>query len=66
MATRVEIDLRRAKELRAMEKGVKDPDAVRGLEEAARRLERNAVRKLRKVGRPLRLKPRTARNPIVG
>ena len=54
MATTVERDLRRAKELRIMKKGVHDPNALRGIDDAADRLERNAAKKLKRIGRPVR------------
>ena len=54
MATTVERDLRRAKELRNMKKGVHDPNALRGIDDAADRLERNAAKKLKRIGRPVR------------
>lgn len=49
--TSAERDIQRAKQLRAMKKGVKDVTALSEIEEAASRLERRAARKLKKVGR---------------
>jgi len=58
MNTNAERDIQRAKALRGLKKGVRDPEALAQMEEAAVRLERRAARKLRKVGRR-RAKPRT-------
>lgn len=63
MATTVERDLKRAKELRNMKKGVHDADALRGIDDAADRLERNAAKKLRRIGRKVRPRKKAA---IVG
>lgn len=60
MATTVERDLRRAKELRKMKAGVHDPNALRGIDDAADRLERNAAKKLKRIGRPVRKRGTTA------
>ena len=49
--TSAEADIRRAKAVRAMKKGVRDPEALAAIDEAAARLEKRAARKLRKVGR---------------
>lgn len=49
--TSAERDIQRAKQLRAMKKGIHDVTAVSEIEEAAARLERRAAKKLRKVGR---------------
>ena len=46
-----ERDLDRAKQLRAMRKGVRSASASRTIEEAASRLEARAARKLSKLGR---------------
>ena len=54
MSVRVEVDLRRAKELRGYKKGVHDPRALAALDAAADRLERNAAKKLGRIGRPVR------------
>lgn len=48
--TSAERDLQRATDLRRLKRG-KGPDAQRGLEDAAQRLERRAVQKLSKLGR---------------
>lgn len=48
--TSAEKDLDRAQQLRRMKKG-RSNEAVRGLEDAATRLEARAVRKLSQVGR---------------
>ncbi len=53
--TRPEADIARAKALRTTAKDLKDPDAKRAFEEAAVRVERNAAKKARKIGR----RPRT-------
>ena len=66
MATSVELKLRRAKELRKMKAGVRDPDAIRQIDEAADRLERNAAKQLKKVGRPVRKRARAAALRLVG
>lgn len=60
MATTVERDLKRAKELRNMKKGVHDPNALRGIDDAADRLERNAAKKLKRIGRPVRKRARSS------
>lgn len=44
-------DLRKAKEIRGMKKGVHDPEAVAAMDAAASRLEKRAGRKLSRVGR---------------
>lgn len=49
--TSAEADIRRAKAVRAMKKGVRDPEAIAAIDDAAARLEKRAARKLRKVGR---------------
>ena len=49
--TSAESDIRRAKAVRAMKKGVKDPEAIAAIDDAAARLEKRAARKLRRVGR---------------
>jgi len=49
--TSAEADIRRAKAIRAMKKGVRDPEALNAIDEAAARLEKRAGKKLRKVGR---------------
>lgn len=54
--TAAESDIRRAKAIRAMKKGVKDPEALAAIDDAAARLEKRAAKKLRKVGRKGRAK----------
>lgn len=54
--TSAEADIRRAKAVRAMKKGVRDAEALNAIDEAAARLEKRAARKLRKVGRKGRAK----------
>ena len=49
--TSAEADIRRAKAVRAMKKGVRDAEALAAIDDAAARLEKRAARKLRKVGR---------------
>lgn len=49
--TSAEADLRRAKGVRALKKGVKDPEALASIDDAAARLEKRAAKKLRRVGR---------------
>ena len=49
--TSAEADIRRAKAVRAMKKGVHDPEAIAAIDDAAARLEKRAARKLRRVGR---------------
>ena len=49
--TSAEADIRRAKAVRVMKKGVRDPEALAAIDDAAARLEKRAARKLRKVGR---------------
>jgi len=49
--TSAEADIRRAKALRALKKGVRDPQALDAIEDTAMRLERRAAKKLSKVGR---------------
>lgn len=49
--TSAEADIRRAKAVRAMKKGVHDAEAIAAIDDAAARLEKRAARKLRKVGR---------------
>lgn len=51
-----ESDIARAKEIRRQKKGVKSPEALRKMEEAAARLELRGARKLNKVGRRRRKK----------
>jgi len=46
-----EADRRRAKGIRAMKKGMKDPEAIAAIDDAAARLEKRAGKKLGKVGR---------------
>ncbi len=46
-----ERDIGRAKELRKLATGMKDPSAKRHAEEAANRMEQRAGRNLRKIGR---------------
>ena len=52
-----ERDIERAKAIRRQKKGVRSPDALRTMEEAAARLEMRGARKLNKVGRRKRRKP---------
>lgn len=54
--TSPENDIRRAKGIRAMKKGVKDPQALASMDDAISRLEKRAGRKLGKVGRKGRLR----------
>lgn len=49
--TSAEADIRRAKAVRALKKGMHDPEAIAAVDDAAARLEKRAARKLRKVGR---------------
>jgi ribosome-associated translation inhibitor RaiA len=49
--TSAEADIRRAKAVRGMKKGVRDAEALAAIDDAAARLEKRAARKLRKVGR---------------
>ena len=49
--TSAEGDIRRAKAVRALKKGMTDPEAKAAVDDAAARLEKRAARKLRKVGR---------------
>lgn len=49
--TSAEADIRRAKGIRAMKKGMHDAEAISAIEDAAARLEKRAGRKLSKVGR---------------
>lgn len=49
--TSAEADIRRAKAIRAMKKGMKDPEAIAAIDDASARLEKRAGRKLGKVGR---------------
>jgi len=49
--TSAEADIRRAKAIRAMKKGVRDPEALNAIDDAAARLEKRAGKKLKKVGR---------------
>lgn len=49
--TSAEGDIRRAKAIRAMKKGMHDPEAIAAIDDAAARLEKRAGRKLSKVGR---------------
>lgn len=46
-----ERDIGRAKELRKLAQGMKDPSGRRSAEEAANRMEQRAGRNLRKIGR---------------
>lgn len=46
-----EADIRRAKGIRAMKKGMKDPEAIASIDDAAARLEKRAGKKLNKIGR---------------
>ena len=62
MATSVELKLRRARELRNMMKSVRDPSAKSEIEAASARLERNAAKQLKRVGRPVRR--RTTGSPL--
>jgi len=50
--TSPEKDLDRAKYLRSFKKGLSNPIAIRSLEDAAKRLEAKAAKKLSRVGRP--------------
>lgn len=56
MASSAERDIRRAADLRKLKKGVKDPDALRAIDSATGRLERNAARKLGKIGKKPKMK----------
>lgn len=49
--TSAEADIRRAKGIRAMKKGMHDAEAMAAIDDAAARLEKRAARKLSKVGR---------------
>lgn len=49
--TSAEADIRRAKAIRAMKKGMRDPEAIAAIDDAAARLEKRAGKKLSKVGR---------------
>ena len=49
--TSAEADIRRSKLVRAMKKGMRDPEAIAAIDDAAARLEKRAARKLKKVGR---------------
>ena len=46
-----ERDIQRAKDIRQLTKGLHDAQAKRDAEEAAKRLERRGVAKLKKIGR---------------
>ncbi len=46
-----EADLDRAKQLRKLKTGVRNPAAIRGIEAAAARLEARAAKKLNRLGR---------------
>lgn len=49
--TSAENDIRRAKAMRALKKGMQDPQAKSAIDDASARLERRAGKKLSKVGR---------------
>lgn len=49
--TSAEADIRRAKAIRALKKGMRDPEAIAAIDDAAARLEKRAGKKLSKVGR---------------
>ena len=49
--TSAEADIRRAKAVRGMKKGVRDAEALAAIDDAAARLEKRAAKKLRRVGR---------------
>lgn len=55
MATNAQTDIRRAKEMRAAAKSVRDQGAKADFEAAAERLERRAAKKARTVGRKRRI-----------